>query len=171
MEKYDILSIERIKTAHPALRKELEVIYHEANNKLAKSRLRFACVLRPFEEQNRLFAIGRTVRGKKVTNAKAGESNHNYGLAVDIVLLIDKDGNGTFESATWDTNADFDSDGVSDWLEVVKVFQKYGWTWGFWKNGRHWDKPHFQKTYGLHWKTLLKRKQAGEVDCEGYVKL
>ena len=168
---YDKLSIERIKKMHPALRPEREVIYHEANNKLGKSRLRFAQTLRTFKEQEDLYAKGRTTPGKKVTNAKPGQSYHNYGLAVDIVLLIDKDKNGTYESATWDTRADFDSDGVSDWLEVVKVFQKYGWQWGFWSNGKHWDKPHFQKTYGNNWNTLLSRKKAGEVDCEGYVKL
>jgi peptidoglycan L-alanyl-D-glutamate endopeptidase CwlK len=41
--------------------------------------------LRTAEEQNALYAQGRTAPGQIVTNAKAGCSNHNYGLAVDIV--------------------------------------------------------------------------------------
>jgi peptidoglycan LD-endopeptidase CwlK len=52
--------------------------------------------LRTFEEQAELFAIGRTKPGKKVTNAKAGESWHNFGLAFDVVPLV----NG---KAVWDS--------------------------------------------------------------------
>jgi len=39
------------------------------------------------ESQNALYAQGRTAPGKKVTNAKAGESWHNYRCAVDVVPL------------------------------------------------------------------------------------
>lgn len=42
---------------------------------------------RSFAEQNKLYAQGRTAPGKIVTNAKGGQSNHNYGLAIDYVLL------------------------------------------------------------------------------------
>lgn len=46
--------------------------------------------LRTFEEQHAIFLIGR--RGipgeRKVTNADAGRSNHNYGLAVDLYPVI-----------------------------------------------------------------------------------
>lgn len=38
-------------------------------------------------EQDRLYAIGRTTPGRKVTNARAGQSFHNYRLAYDIVPL------------------------------------------------------------------------------------
>lgn len=34
--------------------------------------------------QDQLYAQGRTRPGEIVTNAKAGQSAHNYGLAVDI---------------------------------------------------------------------------------------
>jgi peptidoglycan L-alanyl-D-glutamate endopeptidase CwlK len=87
----DNLTIERIKKAHPKLRDELEQLYLECNNTvLGKGvRLRFSHVLRTLEEQEELFAKGRTKPGKKVTNAKPGQSYHNYGLAFDIVLLYD----------------------------------------------------------------------------------
>lgn len=39
---------------------------------------------RSYAEQNALYAQGRTSPGKKVTNAKAGYSNHNFGIAFDI---------------------------------------------------------------------------------------
>ncbi|MDA7028670.1 M15 family metallopeptidase, partial [Bacillus sp. CLL-7-23] len=55
---------------------------------------------RSFAEQNKLYAKGRTASGKIVTNAKAGQSNHNYGLAVDYVLLS-SDG----KTAIWTVNS------------------------------------------------------------------
>jgi len=39
---------------------------------------------RSYEEQNVLFAQGRTTAGKIVTRAQGGWSNHNFGLAFDI---------------------------------------------------------------------------------------
>jgi len=46
------------------------------------------CTLRPNWEQADLYAIGRTKPGKRVTNAKPGESAHNYGLALDFVPML-----------------------------------------------------------------------------------
>ena len=40
--------------------------------------------LRTFAEQDALFAQGRTAPGKKVTNARGGFSNHNFGIAFDV---------------------------------------------------------------------------------------
>jgi peptidoglycan hydrolase-like protein with peptidoglycan-binding domain/LysM repeat protein len=45
--------------------------------------------LRTFAEQDAIFAQGRTTPGKIVTNARGGESNHNYGLAVDLYPVIE----------------------------------------------------------------------------------
>lgn len=39
---------------------------------------------RTFDEQNRLYAQGRTTAGSIVTNARGGYSNHNFGIAFDI---------------------------------------------------------------------------------------
>ncbi len=43
---------------------------------------------RTIEEQNALYAQGRTTPGSIVTNAKGGESLHNYAVAFDCVILI-----------------------------------------------------------------------------------
>lgn len=40
--------------------------------------------LRTYDEQNALFAQGRTAPGNIVTNAKGGFSNHNFGIAFDV---------------------------------------------------------------------------------------
>ena len=39
---------------------------------------------RSWDEQAKLYAQGRTLPGKKVTNAGPGYSNHNFGIAVDM---------------------------------------------------------------------------------------
>ncbi|HEY0462047.1 MAG TPA: M15 family metallopeptidase [Pyrinomonadaceae bacterium] len=45
---------------------------------------------RTYAEQNKLFAQGRFGnKGKVVTNARGGQSNHNFGLACDIGIFTD----------------------------------------------------------------------------------
>ena len=41
------------------------------------------------QEQDALYAIGRTRLGKIVTYAKGGKSNHNFGVAVDLFVYAD----------------------------------------------------------------------------------
>ena len=141
----DKITLDRIKTIHPILRDELEKDYIECNNLLPKGvRLRFAYVYRSVNEQNILFA-----QRPKVTNAKGGQSIHNYGLAFDIVILKDKDNNGTFETASFDID--------EHWMKVVKFFKAKGWSWGGdWKSFK--DAPHFEKTFGNTWRTLQIRE-------------
>src|SRR5690606_35479001 len=116
--------------------------------RLAKGiRLRFAQGLRTIAEQDALYAQGRTKPGSIVTNAKGGQSVHNYGLAFDIVILYDKDKNGTFETASWSRTEDLDKNKKADWMEVVEYFKSKGWNWGGdWRSFK--DYPHFEKTFG-----------------------
>jgi len=154
----DQITLTRIEQAHPKIKDMLLQQYKEANNLLgANVRLRFAYVFRTPEEQHKLF-----LQRPKVTNADQWQSIHNYGLAFDIVLLIDKDDNGTFETATWDTLKDFDGDKVSDWMEIVKYFKGKGWTWGGdWKKFK--DAPHFEFNFGFDWRALKQRIDKGIV--------
>ena len=48
---------------------------------------------RTAEEQDRLFAQGRTAPGPRVTNARGGQSAHCYAAAADVALVRD-DGKG-----------------------------------------------------------------------------
>lgn len=150
---------------HPNLVQELKEIYAEVCDALkGRAICRLAYTLRTNAEQEALYALGRTKPGKVVTNAKGGQSYHNYGLACDIVLLKDTNGDGTFETASWETNVDFDGDGVADWVEVVRIFKKFGWEWGGdWKFS---DKPHFQKALG---KSIRELQVMGK-DEKGYPK-
>lgn len=164
----DQITLKRIETLHPKIRKEVLELYKIANNKMLGKgvRLRLSYTSRTFEEQDKLYAQGRTKPGKKVTNAKGGQSIHNYHLAFDIVLLYDKDGDGKFEEASWDTKRDGDKDGISDWLEVTKVFMDAGYQNGFISNGKKWDLPHFQKSFGLSWKQMKSKIDKGDYITE-----
>lgn len=164
----DQITLDRIKLLHPKLREDVLEIYDEIIAALNGSAIcRFAYTLRTFAEQDALYAQGRTKAGAKVTNAKGGQSYHNYGLAIDIVLLVDKDKNGTFKTASWDIKTDFDGDGKSDWMEIVAIFKRYGFEWGGdWKFN---DAPHFQKTLGKSVNELAELHKNNKVDKNGFV--
>lgn len=101
--------------------------------------------LRTIAEQNALYAQGRRgIKGEKiVTNAKGGESYHNFGLAVDFAI-VDKSG----QTVYWDTNVDTNKDGQKDWYQVGKIGKQQGLEWGGdWTSFK--DIPHFQYTFGL----------------------
>jgi peptidoglycan L-alanyl-D-glutamate endopeptidase CwlK len=164
----DQKTLERIQLLHPKLRDEALELYDEIVASLTGSAIcRFAYTLRTFAEQDALFAQGRSKPGKRVTNAKGGQSYHNYGLAIDIVLLVDKDKNGTFETAAWDLKTDFDGDKKADWMEVVQIFKRYGFEWG--GDWKFVDAPHFQKTFGKSIYELRALHTAGKVDKNGFV--
>lgn len=153
----------RVALLHPAIRNEVKALIEKAEAKLPNTAIRIVQGLRTFEEQNALYAKGRTAPGSRVTNAKGGQSYHNYGLAIDFALVYDKDNNGTFETLSWDLLKDMDKDGEKDWMEVVDVFEAAGYTWG----GRFHsipDNPHLEKTFGYNWRQLMTRSQIG-----GYV--
>ena len=96
------------------------------------------------DSQAALYAQGRTTPGNIVTNAKAGESYHNYRCAVDVVPLV----NG---KAVWNTSGE---DGKL-WEKVGEIGEKNGLEWaGRWKSFK--EMAHFQYTGGL---TLAQLKE------------
>lgn len=166
----DKITLERIKLLHPKVREEVREIYAEICEALTgRAICRFAFTLRTIAEQNKLFAQGRTAPGKRVTNAAGGMSYHNYGLAIDIVLIRDSDNDGDFDQAVWEVKTDFDGDGKADWMEVVTIFKQHGWAWG--GDWKFYDPPHFEKTFGYSVRQLLALHQSGKVDANGYVRI
>lgn len=121
-----------------------EQLEKNANKRLTGPyEMRYTHGYRSNKEQDAIYAQGRTTPGNIVTNAKGGQSMHNYGLAVDFALFT-RDG----KKVVWDTKSDFDKDGKADWMEVVEEAKKLGFEWGGdWKN--FVDSPHFQMTAGL----------------------
>lgn len=157
----DQITLQRIQLLHPKLRNEVEHIYRSqiVPALTGNAFCRFAYTLRTFAEQNTLYAQGRTrlfdSNGKRlgiVTKAKGGQSLHNYGLALDIVLI--KNNN----TASWEDTVDFDKDGKADWMEVVQIFKSNGWEWG--GDWKFKDRPHFQKVFGFTWQQLLAKYNA-----------
>lgn len=85
------------------------------------------------ESQNALYAQGRTKPGKIVTNAKAGQSWHNYRLAFDFVPIV----NG---KAMWGDTRTF--------KHLGELGESVGLEWaGRWKTFK--EMAHLQATGGL----------------------
>ncbi len=82
--------------------------------------------MRTIEEQNELYAKGRTKPGSIVTKVKGGGSYHNYGVAADIVF---------HGKAPWGEE--------HDWSALGQAGVDAGLEWGGnWKS--FVDRPHFQ---------------------------
>ena len=161
----DKSSLDKIKLIHPKLRDELLADYLYINkNILGKGvRLRLTHTYRSPEEQHQLF-----LQRPKVTNADSWQSIHNYGLAFDITILLDKNGDGVFEEASYSMVKDFDKDSKADWMEVVKYLKSKGWTWGGdWQ--KFPDNPHFEKTEHT-WRTLKVKIQDDNYIIENGIK-
>src|ERR1051325_10733103 len=82
---------------NPASEKRLEKIHPELSKRIRDlieafaqrgTQVEVVQGLRTFAEQDALFAQGRTKPGPVVTNARGGQSNHNYGLAVALCLFV-----------------------------------------------------------------------------------
>lgn len=167
----DKVSIERIKLLHPAIialvtkaidKVELGMATNEA--------VRIVQGLRTFAEQDGFYALGRTKvnpdgkstkkpMGNIVTQASGGKSIHNYGLAVDFALLIDKDNNGTFDELSWSMTLDMNKNLKTDWSEVVASFESFGFSWGGkWRTFK--DNPHCDMTFGHDWRWFLQQYNA-----------
>lgn len=117
----------RLQRLHPALTAAIRALVGD----LERRAMTFEVVqgLRTFAEQDALYAQGRTAPGPIVTQARGGESNHNYGLAADLCPFVD---------------------GRPDWNAPIKVWaalgtaaEARGLEWGgSWK--KFLDKPHVQ---------------------------
>lgn len=144
----DLISFDRCMKLHPAIRHEaIDTIELVEQGFPDNIRIRVVQGLRTIEEQNELYAQGRTKPGKIITKARGGKSYHNYSLAIDFALLYDNNGDGRFEELSWDINKDFDRDDKKDWNEVIEAFEAKGWeSGGKWRTFK--DYPHLQKTMG-----------------------
>ena len=147
---WDATTDSKINKLHPKLRGVASKFINEVDKKLGK-KLRITDGLRTFSEQDKLYAQGRTSSGKIVTNARGGQSYHNYGLAFDCYLT--EGGKVTFKKAV---NS-----------EIAKIGKDLGLEWGGdWKSLK--DMPHFQLTKGKV-SDLLALHKANSTDANGYV--
>jgi peptidoglycan L-alanyl-D-glutamate endopeptidase CwlK len=101
--------------------------------------------LRTFAEQDALYAKGRTAAGPKVTNARAGFSNHNFGTAWDI---------GLFKGKSYLAESPL-------YKEVGVAARSLGLNWGGdWKSFK--DLPHYEVPTGLTLAQMRERAKIGQ---------
>lgn len=161
----ETISIDRINTLHPKIRQKALEAYREAVKVTPVGIHPFITEgLRSFDRSTNLYnqpwdnkdndGDGTIDEAdEKVSNAKAGQSYHNWGLALDFVIQINN-------KISWKVD--------KNWLLVASIFEKHGFEWGGrWKKFK--DYPHVEMRLGYHWKQLLELKQAGKVDKDGYV--
>lgn len=119
-------SRQRLSKVHPELaRRVIQLISTLAGQGLT---IEVVQGLRTFAEQDALYQRGRSKRGQIVTNARGGESNHNYGLAVDLCPFLDG-------KPQWDD--------IQSFIRIGAEAEKRGLEWGGkWK--KFIDKPHVQ---------------------------
>jgi peptidoglycan L-alanyl-D-glutamate endopeptidase CwlK len=145
---WDKVSQERIETLHPKVRQKAIEFINQVERRL-KIQLRVTSALRTWDEQNELFAQGRTKSGKIVTNVRGGFSNHNFGLAIDVVPIVN--GKADYETNKWD--------------EIAKIGKEIGFDWGGdWKSFK--DRPHFEMTFGKTTRELRSLYLFGKRDGE-----
>ena len=73
--------------------------------------------LRTWEEHDGLYAMGSVGKKHIVTNARGGQSYHNFGLACDIVAL------DSMSRANWDSTH-------PSWKRAAEVGKSLGLEWG-----------------------------------------
>jgi peptidoglycan L-alanyl-D-glutamate endopeptidase CwlK len=93
---------------------------------------------RDTESQDALYAQGRTASGQVVTNARGGDSWHNWRVAFDVVPLR----NG---KPVWGTGGD---DGKL-WRRIGDIGEAVGLEWAGRWTGKFREMAHFQDSRGL----------------------
>jgi hypothetical protein len=90
------------------------------------------------ERQAELYAIGRTKKGRKVTNAGPWQSMHQYGLAIDFVPLKAHPKAAGMYEADWDDEKAYS--------RAQAIAEKHGL--------RHlsWETPHLEDADFRDWK-------------------
>jgi peptidoglycan L-alanyl-D-glutamate endopeptidase CwlK len=116
---------EKLNAVNPLLReKALKILSLAAADGF---QLTVTQAVRTFAEQDALFAQGRTRKGPIVTNARGGQSWHNFGMAVDLAFVVDG-------KISWDDKL---YSKIGKWASVA------GLDWGGdWKKFK--DLPHVQ---------------------------
>ncbi len=136
-ETWDPITNERISKLDDRVQEPAANFINKVESELG-IQLRVTDGYRSIGEQNELYQQGRTKPGSKVTNAKGGESYHNYGLAIDVVPMENGQPN-------WDS--------ISN--EIGDIGKGFGFEWGGdWTTK---DLPHFQMTFGQSIESLKSR--------------
>lgn len=126
--------VDPLSSVYPDLAHRMQRVY--ANMQIVRQMSMRACQgMRTYEEQEADWNQGRTTSGAIITYARAGESFHNFGCAVDSCFT----GSDPFLDKL--TKSGF------YWAEYGRFVLAQGLVWG--GGFSHPDRPHAQITYGL----------------------
>jgi peptidoglycan LD-endopeptidase CwlK len=125
---------------HPAMRGRAEALL--ARSEQAGVPLVVTFTLRSLAEQDSLYAQGRTAPGSRVTNARAGYSFHNFGLAIDIVPRC------LLTLPRWGDTPENAVKAAAIWQKVGSIGRTLGLRWGGDFTTLK-DRPHFEWSSGL----------------------
>ena len=145
---FDARSERSIHTLHPKAqelaRRSLKAIRDAGIN------ARIISGTRTYAEQNALFAKGRfSSKEDKVTNARGGQSNHNFGIAWDIGIFSD-DGKYLGNSPLYKKAGQ---------VALAAGIAKLEWG-GNWKSFP--DQPHYQHATGLNTSDVRAKFESGK---------
>lgn len=135
---WDPVSEARLVNLHPQVEAAARRLL--AGAELQGIQLRITSGFRSYSEQAQIYAKGRTAPGKIVTHARPGQSYHNFGLAFDVVPMI----NG---QPDWNS---------PHWQKIGEMGKAQGLTWGGDWKWKDWG--HFQLDTGrssAEWKALF----------------
>lgn len=149
----DPRSEKNIASCHPMAQPNFRAFVAEAQALAAKKGLEYQaiCGLRSWEEQERLYAQGRTTPGPVVTKARPGSSMHNFGLAIDMGVFRNKKYLDEVEPKTADALH----------TEAGKLAAKHGLRWGG-TFSTIYDAPHFELNVSFTLAQLREMRSPGQ---------
>jgi len=143
-EIFDYRTEKQLLTLSPNFRKKMRSYLNSAREEGID--LRLIEGFRSCERQDKLYAQGRTEKGDIVTNAKCGQSIHNYSEAGDVYEY--KNGKILFKNPNWD--------------RIGELAVQAGLEWGGnWKSFQ--DRPHVQEPNQSVKKLYAQYKKTGKL--------
>jgi peptidoglycan L-alanyl-D-glutamate endopeptidase CwlK len=126
---FDIRTEGNVQSLQPGAQRRARQFLTEVIGQLRGDGLVFKIIsgTRTYEQQNALFAQGRTRPGRIVTRARGGQSNHNFGVAWDL---------GVFRNGAYIPESTL-------YQKAGAIGKRQGLEWGGdWESFQ--DEPHFQ---------------------------
>jgi peptidoglycan L-alanyl-D-glutamate endopeptidase CwlK len=150
----DERSAKHLDSLLPEVRDAFADFLIEAKELVAKEGLdyKIICGTRSWEQQEALYAKGRTAPGPKVTNAKPGSSMHNFGIAIDC---------GVFKGKVYMDDSTPADKKIADMMhkQASTLCAKHNLRWG--GNFKSlYDAPHFEYNTPYSLAELCSRREA-----------
>lgn len=128
--RWDAASLQRLKALHPSLVEMANTLGENTLDQMGRQ-IRISQGLRTYPEQDELYSQGRDGPGRVVTYARAGQSDHNFGIACDVCFQ----GKDPYLAQ--------EKYGHLAWNQLGQIGKDAGLFWGGDWVGAKMDRPHF----------------------------